>query len=432
MKPRLGAAVVMLVALALAIAPSEASQDGAPQVSASLAYDGESRSRLVLSYTVGGSVSVRRLQIILKQPAGSMTVSGSSPAASCSTFMAGDTPGANCDFPGGVEPGTSGTILFDLPGPYTENGGAELTAYPSGSGAPGNPVDVGGPRASAAPSKAADLNVKIDPLAYSLPANLDIRSLLQTFGVPQGTSDVVMFEATVGVTNRGPDPAENLTITVDPPTVPAGAGERTKASHDCPEQAARVQGILTPVTLSCGPLMPSAAGIPLHEVPDPAREVVYFQLALWEPGQVTLRASATSATRDPGPSPNEATTALTYATLPDSSRMVRGTSGRYTYFFGRSTAAANVGVAVGVLSQGGRSAAAGCRWLKRPSGGFVKDPGACDAPRWLKAKGTRRWRLALPSLPPGRYVAYARARRGALSEASFDKRDGNKLAFRVK
>lgn len=422
----------MLVALALAIAPSEASQDGAPQVSASLAYDGESRSRLVLSYTVGGSVSVRRLQIILKQPAGSMTVSGSSPAASCSTFMAGDTPGANCDFPGDVAPGTSGTLLFDLPGPYTENGGADLRAYPSGSGAPGNPVDVGGPAEPSSgggqtQSKAADLTLEMaaavvpDSRAAGL-VIVDDRGYDQ-LGVPDGVTDLVWVTIRTIARNNGPDRAEGISIAIDPPVVPSTSGEKWVISHDCPPfRDFRIQGILTPATLECGSLAPTLFTEPF-----------YSRILIWGPGVVSQSATVRATTRDPGPAVNTASAELQLADLPDTTTTkllplpdglrLRGGAQRVRSMY--------LAVQKGSGTVG-RSAAAGCRWLKRPSGGFVKDPGACDAPRWLKAKGTRRWRLALPSLPPGRYVAYARARRGALSEASFDKRDGNKLAFRVK
>jgi uncharacterized delta-60 repeat protein len=52
---------------------------------------------------------------------------------------------------------------------------------------------------------------------------------------------------------------------------------------------------------------------------------------------------------------------------------------------------------------------------------------------WLTAEGTSKWRFKLKgTLPPGRYVVYARATDGqGLAETSFSRKLGNRYAFRV-
>jgi hypothetical protein len=78
-----------------------------------------------------------------------------------------------------------------------------------------------------------------------------------------------------------------------------------------------------------------------------------------------------------------------------------------------------------------------CTWLRNRRATFAHrkpDRGGCDKPRWLKATGTRTWsyRLKRP-LPPGSYVAYARAPTTAgASEHIFTARDRNRRAFRVR
>jgi hypothetical protein len=78
-----------------------------------------------------------------------------------------------------------------------------------------------------------------------------------------------------------------------------------------------------------------------------------------------------------------------------------------------------------------------CLWLKNRTATFARSKparGRCDKPRWLKATGTRNWRYRLKRpLPPGSYVAYARATTTAgASEHIFTARDRNRRAFRVK
>ena len=63
----------------------------------------------------------------------------------------------------------------------------------------------------------------------------------------------------------------------------------------------------------------------------------------------------------------------------------------------------------------------------------VKAKGGQCAQVWLTAKGTANWRFKLKgTLPPGRYVVFARAVDGkALPETSFSRKLGNRYAFRV-
>lgn len=57
-----------------------------------------------------------------------------------------------------------------------------------------------------------------------------------------------------------------------------------------------------------------------------------------------------------------------------------------------------------------RRSARGCSWLSSDKGRLRR--GACDRPRYFKARGDSRWRAALrgAKLPPGRYEVYTRAR----------------------
>lgn len=77
-----------------------------------------------------------------------------------------------------------------------------------------------------------------------------------------------------------------------------------------------------------------------------------------------------------------------------------------------------------------------CLVLRSRRGRFkpvrVSKGGRCPQ-RWLAAEGTARWSFRLKrSLPPGRYVVYARATDGqGLTESVFSRKAGNRYAFRV-
>jgi hypothetical protein len=102
-------------------------------------------------------------------------------------------------------------------------------------------------------------------------------------------------------------------------------------------------------------------------------------------------------------------------------------------------------VEIGVLSQPSKLevlAKPKCEWLTK-QGKFksVKpDDGACDEPIWIKAKlgkykqGKTPWSYDFKhELPPGKYIAYARATNQAgVTEGSFDKKIGNEQKFKVK
>jgi hypothetical protein len=79
-----------------------------------------------------------------------------------------------------------------------------------------------------------------------------------------------------------------------------------------------------------------------------------------------------------------------------------------------------------------RVAGKSCRSLTSTSGTRFKQR-SCSRPIWLRASGTRSWRLTLKSsLPRGRYVAFSRATiRAGFREGSFTARDRNKVSFSV-
>ena len=89
-------------------------------------------------------------------------------------------------------------------------------------------------------------------------------------------------------------------------------------------------------------------------------------------------------------------------------------------------------VEVAIRRVGGRR----CLWLRSRRGGFRRIKaarGRCNRGVWLRARGTRRWRLELRrGLPLGNYVAYSRAvNRAGAHERRFSRADGNLLTFRI-
>ena len=79
-----------------------------------------------------------------------------------------------------------------------------------------------------------------------------------------------------------------------------------------------------------------------------------------------------------------------------------------------------------------------CRHLRSVAGRFTTTPGRrssrCKSPIWLKATGTRRWRLKLTrALPDGRYRLQSRAvTRNGFAEARFSSKDRNSRTLRVR
>jgi hypothetical protein len=76
-----------------------------------------------------------------------------------------------------------------------------------------------------------------------------------------------------------------------------------------------------------------------------------------------------------------------------------------------------------------------CRWLSSSAGDLHKVPrSGCDDPVWIRAKGTRDWRLRLRrKLPAGRYTLFTRAiTRNGVTEGSFRFADRNMLRFRLR
>lgn len=104
------------------------------------------------------------------------------------------------------------------------------------------------------------------------------------------------------------------------------------------------------------------------------------------------------------------------------------------------TASGDVGgveVAVVKATGGAKAAAASCGWLASKRGTFRRTPASarrCRTPVWLKASGTRRWRLRLSRrLALGSYVVYSRAiTKDGAPEVRFSAKDGNRVALTVR
>jgi hypothetical protein len=85
-----------------------------------------------------------------------------------------------------------------------------------------------------------------------------------------------------------------------------------------------------------------------------------------------------------------------------------------------------------------RKGAKKCAWLRSPRGSFkageARAGGGCKGRRWVRAKGTKSWRLRLGErLPPGRYVLLSRATIGAgFGEARSSAADRNRVEFRIR
>jgi hypothetical protein len=225
-------------------------------------------------------------------------------------------------------------------------------------------------------------------------------------GTPQdGDHQDVLYE--IAVTNRGPDRAVGE-IEAQTRLVDGVAAEPVRIRYD----------------LAPGETLVQPAGA--HIVSD-------------DPFTLTVRIVPTTA--DPDPSNNGPRAALIRppaTQVKSASRWsIRGIAQALADLFGadaRATAQAAVTrVDVAVLRLGGRPGT--CRWLRDKRAHFktVKARGGrCDpSPVWLKAKATTHWSLGFRrSLPPGRYVAYSRARDAlGIRQVGFSK--GEKRAFRV-
>lgn len=145
------------------------------------------------------------------------------------------------------------------------------------------------------------------------------------------------------------------------------------------------------------------------------------------------------AAEDVNPANDTATISARVVRVGDSSiraRGARGVSGTARGGKGKLSAKRLrvSGVDVAILRKRG----AGCRWLASAKATFKTTKagrkGKCDTRRWVRAAGTKRWRLRFSkALPPGRYVVFSRARIGAgFAEASFTAKDRNRVELRVR
>jgi hypothetical protein len=157
------------------------------------------------------------------------------------------------------------------------------------------------------------------------------------------------------------------------------------------------------------------------------------------PGQRVSVALWAAATGDVQPANNARTVSPTVVGVGDSDVVGRGATG----FSGRATAGRGpklkpaalrvARVEIALLRHGAKR----CGWLTSARGAFnSRRPAAggdCGAPRWLRARGSTRWRFAVRGkLGAGRYTVYSRAVIGAgFAEARFSRRDGNTIEFGV-
>jgi hypothetical protein len=149
---------------------------------------------------------------------------------------------------------------------------------------------------------------------------------------------------------------------------------------------------------------------------------------------LTLRASAEDDVR---PADNSVTVAPTVVRVGDSairratSRSMSGTASKGLGAL-RAASLRPARVDVAVLRADGRR----CSWLRSSRGGFLRSTSraACASPRWIRASGTTKWRLALrAALPAGRYVVFSRATiKAGFPEARFTRADGNRVPLRVR
>jgi uncharacterized delta-60 repeat protein len=108
----------------------------------------------------------------------------------------------------------------------------------------------------------------------------------------------------------------------------------------------------------------------------------------------------------------------------------------------QGTASDNAGirkVEIALLRRAGKlkAAKARCVWLRSNRATFKRVKprrGKCAKPRFLRAKGTKKWVFKLrKQLPPGKYILYARATdTSGNRETSFTAKRGNRRAFRVR
>jgi hypothetical protein len=158
------------------------------------------------------------------------------------------------------------------------------------------------------------------------------------------------------------------------------------------------------------------------------------------PGERVRVALTASATGDIDPANNATTVPATVVGVGDSDVRrwgARAFSGRATKGRGVKLKTASLRVSrveIAVLREGSKR----CGWLASARGAVSsRKPaanGSCGSPRWLRARGTGRWRFGLKrALAAGRYTVYSRAVIGAgFPEARFTKSDRNLVRFRIR
>ena len=427
---RLGLALIALAVLAF-----PAAAHAAPSISGTLRYgtspDGSAaRNKLAVDFTVGEGDSVTRLELFPKVSSGTAANPQTTAGGSC--FATDQHSGVICNFSPGLPPGTSGTLTFDLPQDYPAGGGAQLTARSGGVspdqtrsvdlGGPAEPTPGGGGGSTPPPQSGADLSVAF--------AETDARH--ETFFPPlaaalaqRGTAYQVGLHVRVHVPNAGPDPAVETRVFLDPPSLPQGS--------------APIYGIYW----LPGAVSPCLAAQPIQQVTDRStvrcstlRRGLYgdFSLfyALGGTGRVAQSITAGSDTSDPRAANNTVLLDFVVTDIPDANANPFSAipAEGVPLFRGRAKAATAVDVAIR-RDRAGAGAAATCTWVRDIRSRLARR--GCTEPPWLRASGTRSWRLRFARpLPRGSYTLLARARRPGLMEISFSARDRNLVKFRVR
>jgi hypothetical protein len=174
-----------------------------------------------------------------------------------------------------------------------------------------------------------------------------------------------------------------------------------------------------------------------------------WTVGIREPGQFLLRATGSSDTPDPGPSPNVAEVTRTVDVIPSAD--LKPLANFVDLLTGDAEAARSVLIGIARLQDGARlassspsgssherahSSAAACQWVRSARVRFRRERGRrCNDPSYLTAKVRRgKWKLRLRRpLPRGKYVAFVRGvGRDRVVEASVSARDKNLRAFRVR
>jgi len=422
----------LTVCLVLALLPTAAAE-AAPSISGSLRFgtndDGSAaRNKLVVDFTIGQGDDAARVEAfpnVSSGPASEITTTG--PGGSC--FATDEHSGVICNFSPALTPGAGASIAFTLPQNYPAGGGLRLGAR-APSGEPGQPVDVPGP---AEPSGGGTTP---PPSATGADLALDL------IGPDGGNGPFAALPGqrvsyTLRVTNVG-DSASPGGLAV----FQLDGADVDDSRWDTPSCGGHTERLCTMTLFG---LAPGES----REHPMIAVEILAFFPSL---GERTLTASLSRPDGQRGANSDTHVTKFEFGAPRNDSNArcparSRGTAAKArACVLPRRAARALSGTASGDVAKvevalvrasgGARTAARRCQWLTT-SGRLASRPprgGRCLTPVWLKASGTRSWKLRLRRpLPAGSYVLYSRAVDAAgAPEAKFSAADRNRLALALR